>query len=72
MPLSTLVPFALVAVIGILCFMQRTEPELEVARPSFAGSRRTLRANGRAAWPTALLFEQAFKARSAKPNSQSA
>ena len=29
MPLSTLLPFALIAVIGIVCFMQRTEPELE-------------------------------------------
>jgi hypothetical protein len=29
MPFSTLLPFALVAVIGMLCFMQRTEPELE-------------------------------------------
>jgi hypothetical protein len=30
MPLATLTPFALVALIGYLCFMQCTEPAFEL------------------------------------------
>ena len=56
MPLSTLLPFALVAVIGIVCFMQRSEPELErsaieqLAKESGHACRQVLSA-GRLRWP---------------------